>query len=78
MHDCLAARRIVSVAEPCSCTPGQSLVFRGYISEDDPGMFRVAAGLEDCATTVHASNWYATLNHHRAFIIRTADVRDRT
>ena len=53
----------------------RSSIFRSYIREDDPDMFRVVSRLEDTADTVHARRWYAALKHHLAFIIRTAELK---
>jgi hypothetical protein len=59
----------------CARPVNRSSIFRGYISEDDPYIDRYVVGLEGSDAAVHASNWYATLKLHLAFIIRTDDLK---
>ena len=70
-HDAVFQLRSRARALPVN----RSSIFRGYISEDDPDVRRGASGLEDSDAAAHASNWYATLKHHLAFIIRTDDLK---
>ena len=53
----------------------RSAIFRGYISSDDPDLFRVAAGLDDAGMAEAENDWHATFKHHLAFILRTDDLR---
>jgi hypothetical protein len=50
----------------------RACIFRGYISEDEPESFRVAASLDDAGKE---SDWHATFKHHVAVVLRTEDVR---
>ena len=66
-HDALFQLLSRARAHPLDST----CVLRGYIDDENPDIFRVAASLEENVS----GDWQATFKHHLAFVLQSKDSR---